>query len=336
MQESTRVGVEKILKMAGVNAKELPAIKKLKVIWLHLSECTGCSESFIRGELLTFEDLIFDVIDLDYHETFMAASGFLADELLESDDEFVLLVEGAISEDGYFSAGANALSSKEHLSHLAKKAKKIFAIGSCSSYGGIQAAKPNPTKSVGIKEFLGCDVVMIPGCPPSDINIIATLVCFAYFQDELKLTEDGKPAFAYSKCLHDMCERKVAFESGEFVYEFGDENAKNGACLFYVGCKGPYTYNNCPKTKFNSKTSWPVRGGHGCLACSENNFWDDFKYIEKPLRGEFFDKINTNINYENPNKWDKKINIYANGVYNEDKCLSEFNFDKIIPEGKLG
>lgn len=334
MQESVKKDIEKIIKQAG--AKSLPEtpIKKLKVIWLHLSECTGCSESFTRCELLSFEDMIFDIIDLDYHETFMASSGFLADEMLECDEEFVLLVEGALSEDGFFTAGANALSSKEHLSHLAKKAKEVFAIGSCSSYGGIQAAKPNPTKSYAINELLDRDVVLIPGCPPSDINIIATLVYYACFNEVPKLTDDLRPAFAYAKCLHDMCERKVAFESGNFTYEFGDDASKNGACLFYLGCKGPYTYNNCPKTKFNSKTSWPVRAGHGCIACSEKNFWDDFGNYERPIRGDFFEK-STEFVGQNEDKYNKKLTLDDNGI-KDNEYLSNIVFDKILPDGKLG
>lgn len=59
-----------------------------------------------------------------------------------------------------------------------------------------------------------------------------------------------------------MCERKAKFESGIFAERFDDETAKNGACLFKIGCKGPYTYNSCPKVKFNAKTSWPVAAGH--------------------------------------------------------------------------
>ena len=53
--------------------------------------------------------------------------------------------------------------------------------------------------------------------------------------------------------------------------------------MYKVGCKGPYVANNCPKVKFNAKTSWPVRAGHGCIACSEPDFWDSFGKIEEPL-----------------------------------------------------
>lgn len=263
---------------------------KTKLVWLHLCECTGCSESLLRSELPSFDEL-FDFFSLEYHETLMAANGTKAEELLEHvlEEDFILAVEGGVAAiDTFFlTIGAQGESGYEILEKLATKAKAIFAVGTCSSYGGIQAAYPNPSKTCGISEVLSQKVVNIPGCPPSDINIIATLSFFALFGVLPELDEQNRPVWAYGKCLHDMCERKAKFESGIFAEHFDDEAAKNGACLFKIGCKGPYTYNNCPKVKFNAKTSWPVAAGHGCIACSEKNFWDEFGNYEKPMANIF-------------------------------------------------
>ncbi|EAL1198913.1 oxidoreductase [Campylobacter jejuni] len=264
---------------------------KTKLVWLHLCECTGCSESLLRSELPSFDELIFDFFSLEYHETLMAANGTKAEELLEYvlEEDFILAVEGGVAAiDTFFlTIGAQGESGYEILEKLAAKAKAIFAVGTCSSYGGIQAAYPNPSKTCGISEVLSQKVVNIPGCPSSDINIIATLSFFALFGVLPELDEQNRPVWAYGKCLHDMCERKAKFESGIFAEHFDDEAAKNGACLFKIGCKGPYTYNNCPKVKFNAKTSWPVAAGHGCIACSEKNFWDEFGNYEKPMANIF-------------------------------------------------
>lgn len=265
---------------------------KMKVVWLHLCECTGCSESLLRSELPSFDEFIFDFFSLEYHETLMAANGTKAEELLEDildKGDFLLAVEGGVAAiDTFFlTIGANAESGHEILQKLAKKAKAIYAIGTCSSYGGIQAAYPNPSKTCGISEVLTQKVVNIPGCPPSDVNIVSNLAFFALFGVLPELDEQNRPVWAYGKCLHDMCERKAKFESGIFAEHFDDEAAKKGACLFKIGCKGPYTYNNCPKVKFNSKTSWPVASGHGCIACSEKNFWDEFGHYEKPMANIF-------------------------------------------------
>ncbi|QYH12701.1 hydrogenase small subunit [Campylobacter jejuni] len=264
---------------------------KTKLVWLHLCECTGCSESLLRSELPSFDELIFDFFSLEYHETLMAANGTKAEELLEHvlEEDFILAVEGGVAAiDTFFlTIGAQGESGYEILKKLSAKAKAIFAVGTCSSYGGIQAAYPNPSKTCGISEVLSQKVVNIPGCPPSDINIIATLSFFALFGVLPELDEQNRPVWAYGKCLHDMCERKAKFESGIFAEHFDDEAAKNGACLFKIGCKGSYTYNNCPKVKFNAKISWPVAAGHGCIACSEKNFWDEFGSYEKPMANIF-------------------------------------------------
>ena len=54
------------------------------------------------------------------------------------------------------------------------------------------------------------------------------------------------------------------------------------SCLYEVGCKGPVTYNACATLKWNGGTSFPIQSGHGCLGCSEPNFWDKGGFY-KPL-----------------------------------------------------
>ena len=223
----------------------------------------------------------------------MISTGWQAEgsleQLLASNDEFILAVEGGVaaSQAHFLTIGAKATSGFELLQQVASKAKAIFAMGTCSCYGGIQAASPNPTRCAGISEVLSQKVVQVPGCPPSDINIVANLAFYALFQTLPNLDSKNRPKWAYGKCLHDMCERKVKFESGIFAQSFDDELAKSGACLFKVGCKGPYAFNNCPKTKFNDKISWSIQAGHGCIACCEPDFWDDFGVYEKPMNNAY-------------------------------------------------
>ena len=57
---------------------------RLPVVWLHMAECTGCSESLIRTDAPTIDSLIFDHISLEYHETLMAAAGWQAEHNLEN------------------------------------------------------------------------------------------------------------------------------------------------------------------------------------------------------------------------------------------------------------
>ena len=58
------------------------------VLWLHMAECTGCTESVLRTSNPPFEQIIFDTISLDYHETLMAAAGERVETILfESADQ---------------------------------------------------------------------------------------------------------------------------------------------------------------------------------------------------------------------------------------------------------
>ncbi len=54
------------------------------VLWLHFAECTGCTEAVLRTTAPWFDDLLFDSISLDYHETLMAAAGARVENILFS------------------------------------------------------------------------------------------------------------------------------------------------------------------------------------------------------------------------------------------------------------
>src|SRR6188508_491342 len=79
------------------------AAKGLKpsVVWLHFQECTGCTESLLRTSHPAVDDLILDLISLDYHETLFAAAGHQAEAVLKqamhaNAGKYVCIVEGAI------------------------------------------------------------------------------------------------------------------------------------------------------------------------------------------------------------------------------------------------
>ena len=72
-----------------------------------------------------------------------------------------------------------------------------------------------------------------------------------------------------------MADPAVIYDlGGKFAKSFDDEGARNGWCLFELGCKGPTTYNACATIKWNGGTSFPIESGHNCLGCSEPGFWD--------------------------------------------------------------
>lgn len=278
--------------LKGLVEKYLSLKPHIPLIWLSLSECTGCTESFLRNEVPGVENLLLDFIRLDYHDVLMVDSGFHAKRNLKNtlhQGGYFLVVEGGVcdgSTESYATFGAEAMSAKSELLELVENAEAIFGVGTCAAFGGVQAAHPNPSHAKGMGEFLRdkSRYMTIPGCPPSDMNIVLNLMYVFIFGRMPELDASYRALWAYGKSVHDSCERKARFESGDFVQSFDDDRNKEGYCLYKVGCKGPYAFNNCAKMKFNSKTSWPIQAGHGCIACSEANFWDEFGVYEEPMR----------------------------------------------------
>lgn len=276
---------------------------RLPLIWLHMAECTGCSESLIRSDAPTVDSLIFDYISLEYHETLMAAAGWQAEANLENAmkkyaGRYILLVEGGIPtamNGQHLTLGAQARTGLSLAQEAARNAAAIFSIGTCASFGGIQAAAPNPTGAKGVDKVVSQPVINVPGCPPSAENIVGTLMHFLLFGTLPALDLYSRPKWAYGNRIHDLCERRGHFDAGEFVESFGDEGAKEGWCLYKQGCKGPYTFNNCSTQRFNQHTHWPIGAGHGCMGCSEPNFWDTMGPLEKPLQSHLVMGLNSTV-----------------------------------------
>lgn len=266
--------------MAGDVAEALASPKRPSVVWLHFAECTGCSESLLRTTYPDAASIILSAISLDYHETLMAAAGHQAEEILKKatakKQGFLCICEGAIpTKDGgvYGKVGGRTMLSiaKE----VVPKALATCCVGNCACFGGVQAAKPNPTKAKSVSEVTGVKTVNIAGCPPNAVNIVATIVHFLLLGKLPAVDENGRPLFAYGQTIHDNCPRRAHYEEGNFAKTFGDEGHRKGWCLYELGCKGPETSNNCPRVLFNQGTNWPIGAGHPCIGCSEPHFWDE-------------------------------------------------------------
>jgi len=250
------------------------------VIWLHFAECTGCSEALLRSMYPWIDQLLLEVLSVEYHETIMAAAGRQAEENLQNavkkyNGKFICVVEGAVAtkyNGGYGKVGGRTFL--DIAKDVCSKAAAVICMGTCSAYGGVQAAKPNPGGYKGVGDAIGIKTLNIPGCPPNPINLVGTVVNYLLLGKLPDLDALGRPLFAYGKSIHDQCQRRSHFENGEFVTEFGSKEAVMGYCLYKMGCKGPETFNNCPTVKFNDGTSWPVEAGHPCIGCSEPDFWD--------------------------------------------------------------
>jgi hydrogenase small subunit len=141
--------------------------KRPPVIWLSAQECTGCTESLLRAHHPTLENLILDMVSLDYHETLSVAAGHQAEEarrasMQENFGNYLLVVDGSIpTKDGGIYCKVANRTIQEHLVEAAEGAAAIVAIGSCASWGGIPSSGPNPTGAVGVAEVLPGKTIVI-------------------------------------------------------------------------------------------------------------------------------------------------------------------------------
>lgn len=263
-------------------AQALETKRRIPVVWMHFQECTCCSESFLRSSHPIVADILLDKVSLDYSETLMAAAGTQAEKSLHDTihqykGEYLLCIEGSVplGENGVFCC-IGGRSAKQIIEEVAKDAKAIVAWGNCACSGCVQAAKPNPTTATPVHKIIaGKPIINVQGCPPIAEVMAAVLVHLLTFDRIPQLDALGRPKEFYSRRVHDTCYRRPNYDAGLFVESFDDENARKGYCLYKMGCKGPTTYNSCGTIRWNGGVSFPIQSGHGCIGCSEANFWDN-------------------------------------------------------------
>jgi hydrogenase small subunit len=261
-------------------AAALQAVRRPSVVWLSLQECTGCTESVLRTADPTIGDLVLDLISLDFQENLMAAAGDAAENALhaamdENSGEYILVVTGSVPTEGDEYLMIAGRPGREILEEAAENAAAIFAVGACAHFGSVQSANPNPTGAVGVSGVVrDKPIVTIAGCPPIADVVTATIVHYLTFGRLPETDGEGRPLFAYGARIHDQCQRRAHFDAGQFAHSFDDEGARQGWCLYEVGCKGPATFSPCPIFQWNDHTDWPIGAGHPCLGCTERFFWD--------------------------------------------------------------
>ena len=266
---------------AAAMAEGLAKARRQAVIWLSFQECTGCTESLTRSFSPNLEDLIFDFISLDYHHTLQAVSGEAAEAARRQSIEanrgkYVVVVDGSVPvrDGGVYSVIAGQ-SNLQMLAETVEHAAAVVAVGTCAAFGGLPEAKPNPTGAVAIGDLVkGKPLVNIPGCPPLPQAMAGTLTHLIAFGKLPELDHLNRPRAFFGETIHDRCYRRPFYERGLFAKSFDDEGAREGWCLYELGCKGPVTYNACATARWNGGVSFPIQSGHGCIGCSEPRFWD--------------------------------------------------------------
>lgn len=251
-------------------------VKKPNFIWL---ECTGCEGniiSFLNADKPDFKYFLNEMVNLKYSNSLMQPDGERAYEnFLETlNTDFILGVEGAITkkDNGFYTLMAyyngKQISAAEGVSLAAAKTKKIMAIGTCASFGGISAAKPNPTGCMSLSEFLNRKIINIPGCPANPLWVIGTIASLILY-GEVDVDDKGRPLMFYRETNHTDCQRRSYFDNNIFAKKLGEHE-----CMFKLGCRGPITKAYCPLGKWNSRMNWPVENNTPCIGCASEYFPD--------------------------------------------------------------
>jgi hydrogenase small subunit len=284
-----------LVKLPGVDQPAQAAapqkVAEIPVLWMSTGSCSGCSVSLLNSASPSIQELLLGQVlpgshlSLGFHATVMAAAGEMAMDTLKQyandhKGKYVLVVDGATAskEEGIYCAIGETKDGKpitgyRHVRDLGRNALAVLAVGSCSSFGGIPAAGPNPTEALSVqdlysRERITTPVANIPGCPPHPDWIVGSVASLLLGGVEaLKLDEQGRPGAFFSECIHDNCAYRGHFDKGDFAEHFGEHG-----CLVKLGCKGPITYADCPTRKFNNGTNWCVEAGHPCIGCCHPEF----------------------------------------------------------------
>jgi hydrogenase small subunit len=298
---------EREKKMIGQIRKSISktaTIKKYPVVWLQGAGCTGCSVSVLNAvsprvqDLLLYEIVPGQQLNLMFHATIMAGQGQPVIEVLKDTEKntkggYILVLEGAIptAEGGVYGSigerNGKHLTIQQSVEELGKNAMLTIALGTCAAYGGIPAARPNPTGCKGVKEFfdgkkIRTPVVNIPGCPAHPDWFVGTIsvILFSGVQ-ALALDWLSRPKLFFGRLIHENCPRRADFDKGKFARQLGD-----AGCLYKLGCKGHYTYADCPLRQWNNGVNWCVKAGSPCLGCVEPEFPDGTSPIYQKITFE--------------------------------------------------
>jgi hydrogenase small subunit len=278
--------------------------KRLPVIWIRGQACGGNTEALLRSADPTTVALFLDVLNIQYHDSFLAVAGDDAELARTSAMDqypkgYFAVVEGSIP-DG--ASGAYCLIGGRPAIDVIKEvtagAIATIAVGSCACDGGAPAAGSNTTHASGVKGLVGSGkYVALPGCPVNPVNLASVIVHYMTFSELPQADLAGRPLSAYGNLVHNQCERRPHFEFGEFATEWGDEGAQKGWCLYKLGCKGPETMGNCPTVRYGEKVSWNVRSGHGCMGCMTPSFWNAMgsAYKRLPAPIPFLPNVTTDM-----------------------------------------
>lgn len=260
------------------------ASERTNVIWIQAQSCSGCSVSLLNKLEPDIATVITEYISLNYHQTLCGGTGHAAIQVLENAvktnrKDFVLIVEGSIptKSDEYCTIGdmdGRIIGAREWIQKLGANAMALVAVGTCSAFGGIPAAKirangDNPTGATSLQTlFPDKKVINIPGCPPHPDWMVGTLL-HVLLKGMPELDEYSRPLMYFGTTVHEKCERLPDYKRGRFAKHWGEEG-----CLYLLGCLGMDTGCDIPARKWVGGMNTCTGCGSGCIGCTEPPFPD--------------------------------------------------------------
>jgi len=271
--------------------------------------------TFLNSQFYTTPyDILFNTLDLNYLDTAMATAGCTingtqwvgANSLKIAQDTYaaggyVLVVEGAVPTGAPLGGAAGEFCEIGSLTApnangtmlynvraLAANALAILCVGTCSSFGGIPAARGNLTTAKSVYDSLTsttdkAKVINIPGCPPHPdwivgtiSHIVSTNITLPQLDRYRRPVEQG---YGEYQCNAGPCPwrfnntQKRANNSNNSLISEPDYNNRypiegnsralgkfkwtrtsppDVGCLGILGCKGRKTKADCSRRRWNT------------------------------------------------------------------------------------
>ncbi|MCK4997316.1 hypothetical protein KAS08_03350 [Candidatus Pacearchaeota archaeon] len=262
-------------------------MQELNLIWIQGETCDGDSMSVIDAtnpDFLTFLERY--KINLLYHPTLSPIYGDEATKLFNKclsgkTQVDIFIFEGAIPMNEGYGDFMGGKSVRKFVENFASKAQVTIAIGTCACFGGIPAAEPNESGSVGLqfskrekggalgKDYmsgLGFPVINIPGCPTHPDWVINTILSFRLGKPVV-LDEFNRPKDYFGETVHRGCKLCEYHERGLWAKDFTEV----GCLASSLGCKGRTTNADCNIRLWNGVSSC-TRSGSPCIGCCDPGF----------------------------------------------------------------
>lgn len=263
--------------------------------WLQQGGCGGDTLSFLNLEGPDLTELFADLgITVLWHPSLSELSPTervaMEDRLVAGEAPLdILVVEGSVVQGpdgtGMFDVYRDQ-PKRDFAAALARQARYVIAIGTCSAYGGFgvddamestglqfQQEQAGGLLGAEYRSAAGLPVINLAGCPCHPEVVSGTLSALV-LGTPLALDEYQRPVEWYGTMVHQGCTRNEYHE-----YRVEDEEFGQRGCLFFhKGCHGPLVGGPCNKLLWNRRSS-KTRAGVPCFGCTSPGFPQDYPFF---------------------------------------------------------